>query len=106
MVAEPQLNGRIATIIRECVTGTRWTVTEETSGTLTGNQKTPDILITRPAPEPPIVIENEYKVANVQGDCLNKLGQKLRPELGGETIHTVIGIHSPKELDDAANGDL
>ena len=106
MVAEPQLNGRIATIIRECVTGTRWVVTEETSGTLTGNQKTPDILITRPAPEPPIVIENEYKVANVQGDCLNKLGQKLRPELGGETIHTVIGVHSPKELDDAANGDL
>ena len=106
MVAEPQLNGRIATIIRECVTGTRWVVTEETSGTLTGNQKRPDILITRPAPEPPIVIENEYKVANVQGDCLNKLGQKLRPELGGETIHTVIGVHSPKELDDAANGDL
>ena len=106
MVAEPQLNGRIATIIRECVTGTRWVVTEETSGTLTGNQKTPDILITRPAPEPPIVIENEYKVANVQGDCLNKLGQKLKPELGGETIHTVIGVHSPKELDDAANGDL
>ena len=106
MVAEPQLNGRIATIIRECVTGTRWVVTEETSGTLTGNQKTPDILITRPAPEPPIVIENEYKVANLQGDCLNKLGQKLRPELGNETIHTVIGIHSPKELDDSANGDI
>ena len=32
--------------------------------------------------------------------------QKLQPGLGGQTIHTVIGIHSPKELDDAANGDL
>ena len=105
MVAEPQLNGRIATIIRECVTGTRWAVTEETAGTLAGNQRTPDILITRPEPEPPIVIENEYNVANVEGDCLNKLGQTLQPALGGKTVHTVIGIHSPKELHDAINGD-
>ena len=105
MVAEPQLNGRVATIIRECVTGTHWTVTEETAGTLVGNQRTPDILITRPLPEPPVVIENEYNVANVEGDCLNKLGQMLQPALGGQTIHTVIGLHSPKELHDAANGD-
>ncbi len=106
MVAEPQLNGRIATIIRECVSGTRWTITEETTGTLVGNQRTPDILITRPEPEPPIVIENEYNVANVESDCLNKLGQILQPALGGKPINTVIGIHSSKELHDAANGDL
>ena len=105
MVAEPQLNGRIATIIRECVSGARWTVTEETAGSLAGNQRTPDILITRPAPEPPIVIENEYNAANVEGDCLNKLGQTLKPELGGHSINTVIGVHSPLELREADNGD-
>ena len=105
MVAEPQLNGRIATIIRECVTGTHWTVTEETAGTLVGNQRTPDILITRPEPEPPIVIENEYNVGNIDDDSLKNLGQTLRPERGGHTIHTVIGLYSPTELHDAANGD-
>ena len=105
MVAEPQLNGRIATIIRECVSGTRWIVTEETAGSLAGNQRTPDILITRPDPEPPIVIENEFNAANVEGDCLNKLGHTLQPELGGKTINTVIGIHSPQELHNAADGD-
>lgn len=55
--------------------------------------------------EPPVVIENEYNVANVEGDCLNKLGETLRPELGGQTINTVIGALTPKELQDAANGD-
>ena len=104
-VREDQLNGRIATIIRECVPGTQWTVAEENDGTLVGSQKRPDILITRPSPEPPFVIENEYNVANVASDCLEKLGQTLKPDLGGETIHTVIGIYSPQELHDAANGD-
>ena len=104
-IREDQLNGRIATVIRECVTGLQWTVAEENDGTLTTSDRRPDILITRPSPEPPIVIENEYNVANVEGDCLNKLGQTLQPALGGQTIHTVIGLHSPKELHDAANGD-
>ena len=91
--------------IRECVQGTQWTVAEENDGTLATSNRRPDILITRPSPEPPVVIENEYSVARVEGDCLNKLGQALQPELGGQTIHTVIGLHSPKELQDAANGD-
>ena len=51
------------------------------------------------------MIENEYNIANVEGDCLNKLGETLRPELGGQTINTVIGVLAPKELQDAANGD-
>ena len=105
MPREDQLNGRIATIIRECIRGTRWDVTEETDGALATSNRRPDILIRRPWPEPPVVIENEYIVANVEGDCLNKLGQALQPELGGQTIHTVIGVHSPKELQDAPNGD-
>ena len=106
MVAEPQLNGRIATVIRESITGTHWTVIEETTGTLSGNQRTPDILITRPLPEPPIIIENEYVLGNVEGDCLLKLGQTLRPEHGGQKIHTIIGLYTPQVLQDAANGDV
>ncbi len=105
-VREDQLNGRIATIIRECIRGTQWTVAEENDGTLATSSKRPDILITRPTPEPPIVIENEYNIRNVEGDCLNKLGEGLQPALGGQTIHTVIGLHSPQELEDAANGDI
>ena len=104
-IREDQLNGRIATIIRECIKGTQWTVKEENDGTLATSNRRPDILITRPLPEPPVVIENEYNVANVETDCLNKLGQILRPDLGGQTIHTVIGVHSPTELQNAANGD-
>ena len=104
-VREDQLNGRIATIIRECIRGTNWTVAEENDGTLATSGRRPDILITRPSPEPPVVIENEYNVANVSDDCLNKLGQTLQPALGGQTIHTVIGLHSSKELQEAANGD-
>ena len=104
-VREDQLNGRIATIIRECVTGTQWAIAEENDGTLATSNRRPDILITRPSPEPPVVIENEYNLANVEGDCLNKLGEKLQSALGGQTIHTVIGLHSPKELQDAVNGD-
>ena len=105
-VREDQLNGRIATIIRECLRGTQWTVAEENDGTLATSNRRPDILITRPTPEPPVVIENEYNIANVPTDCLNKLGQSLQPALGGQTIHTVIGLHSPGELQDAANGDV
>ena len=104
-IREDQLNGRIATIIRECVNGTQWTVAEENDGTLATSNRRPDILITRLSPEPPVVIENEYNVANVEGDCLNKLGQALKSALGGQTIHTVIGVLSPKELQDATNGD-
>ena len=104
-IREDQLNGRIATVIRDSVSGLQWTVMEETEGTLSSSQKRPDILIKRPYPEPPIVLENEYSLANVEGDCLNKLGQTLTPENGGQTIRVVVGIHSPKRLRDAANGD-
>ena len=104
-IREDQLNGRIATIIREGIAETQWVVGEENDGALVGNTKRPDILITRPLPEPPIVIENEYIIGNVETDCLNKLGQTLRPERGGQTIHTVVGMHSPPSLQNVANGD-
>ena len=102
---EDQLNGRIATIIRECVRGTQWTVREENDGMLATSARRPDILITRPSPEPPIVIENEYDATKIEEDCLNKLGQTLEPTLGGKTISTVIGVHSSQELHDASDGD-
>ena len=104
-IREDQFNGRIATIIRECVIGTQWTIFEENDGTLVDTNRRPDILITRPLPEPPLVIENEYNIGSVEGDCLRKLGQTLRPERGGQTIHTVIGVYTPETLQDAANGD-
>ena len=104
-IREDQLNGRIATIIRECVRGTQWDVREENDGTLATSGRRPDILITRPLPEPAIVIENEYSAGRIESDCLNKLGETLQPELGGQTTHTVIGVLTPKELQDAANGD-
>ena len=105
MPREDQLNRRIATIIRECVRGAQWGVSEENDGALSRSNRRPDILVTRPWPEPPVVIENEYNVANIERGCLNKLGQAMQPTLGGQTINTVIGVHSPKELRDAANGD-
>ena len=104
-IREDQLNGRIATIIRECTPRSGWTITEETQGALASSARRPDILITRPEPEPPIVLENEYSAARIARDCLNKLGQTLATERGGQTVSTVIGILSPAELHNAANGD-
>ena len=104
-IREDQLNGRIATIIRECITGMQWTVDEENDGKFATSNRRADILITRPRPEPPIVLENEYSMARVAGDCLNKLGQTLTPALGGQTVSTAIGIFSPPLLQNAANGD-
>ena len=104
-IKEEQLNGRIATVIRESTVGTGWNINEENTGSFVNSNRIPDILITRPGPEPPIVLENEYSIARVAGDCLNKLGQRLTSELGGGTIRTVVGIISPADLHNAANGD-
>ena len=105
MPREDQLNGRIATIIRECVQGTRWQVSEENDGCFTTSSRRPDILIVRPWPEPPVVIENEFNLSDVERDCLNKLGQVVQDQLGGQTVNTVIGVHSSPDLRAAANGD-
>lgn len=104
-IREDQLNGRIATIIRECIAGLQWAVDEENDGKFATSNRRADILINRPSPEPPIVLENEYHIANIAADCRNKLGQTLKPEHGGQTVATVVGIFSPPQLQDAANGD-
>ena len=60
MVREDQLNGRIASVIRKRLVHTTWDVSEETDGVFQDNiRERPDVLITRPAPEPPIILENE-----------------------------------------------
>ena len=106
MVREDQLNGRIASAIRKRLAHTTWDVSEETTGVFQDSpHERPDVLITRPAPEPPIILENEYILAQVEQDAVKRLGRTLEPKYGGKTIATVIGIHSPQTLQDAPNGD-
>ena len=102
---ERQLNGRIATVIRECTVGTGWNIGEENSGVFADSARVPDILITRQPPGPPVVLENEYNMRRIDGDCLNKLGQTLKSEHGGQVIRTVVGILSPVDLYRADHGD-
>lgn len=106
MVREDQLNGRIASAIRKRLVHTNWDVSEETTGVFQDSlRERPDILITRPAPEPPIILENEYVLSQVEPDAVKRLGRTLAPQYGGATINTVIGIYSPQALQDAPNGD-
>ena len=77
-IREDQLNGRIATIIRECVNGTQWNVAEENDGTLATSGRRPDILITRPSPEPPIVIEQEGRTAHSTNVTDTRLPTSIR----------------------------
>lgn len=104
---EPQLNGRIASLITAMTAGLNWTVREELWDALRGPRTKPDILITRPD-APPIVLENEYHPAStVYDDCLRCLGRELNPETTGAAglVSTVIAIRSPLALRDCATGD-
>ena len=104
---EPQLNGRIASVINELSQGLGWTAREELWNALRGPRTKPDILITR-ADAPPIALENEYlPAANVVDDCLRVLGRELNPEVAGATgvVSTVIAIRSPQGLQQCETGD-
>ncbi len=104
---EPQLNGRIASLITAMTAGLNWTVREELWDALRGPRTKPDILITRPD-APPIVLENEYHPAStVYDDCIRCLGRELNPEAAGAAglVSTVIAIRSPLALRDCATGD-
>lgn len=104
---EPQLNGRIASVLSQLSTGLDWTVREELGNALRGPRTRPDILITRPA-APPIVLENEYLPANTLAeDCLRVLGRELNPDTtgGAGVVSTVIALRSPPELQQCATGD-
>lgn len=104
---EPQLNGRIASLITELTAGLNWTIREELGGALRGPRTKPDILITRPD-APPIVLENEYDPARtIHDDCLRIIGRDLDPATAGAAgrVSTVIAIRSPRELRDCDTGD-
>ena len=104
---EPQLNGRIASVIGELSTGLGWTVREELWNDLRGPKTKPDILITR-ADAPPIALENEYRPAvTVEEDCRRVLGRELNPEAAGATgvVSTVIALRSPEALHQCDTGD-
>ena len=104
---EPQLNGRIASVINELSQGLGWTAREELWNALRGPKTKPDILITR-ADAPPIALENEYlPAANVVEECLRVLGRELNPETAGATgvVSTVIAIRSPQGLQQCETGD-
>ena len=108
MPEEPQLNGRIASVIREISKGTGWVIQEEIGSALRGPRTKPDILIIRPNNEPPIVIENEYEPAtSLESDCFKSLGRELNPKIvnGSGIVNTVIAIRSPLALKDSPDGD-
>ena len=107
MPEEPQLNGRIASVINKLTNSAGWQAREELRGALRGPKTKPDILITR-ADGPPIVIETEYPpAATLEGDCMKSIGRELDPAVANAsgTVTSVIGIRATKELEDSPTGD-
>lgn len=100
MLEEPQLNGRIASVINRLVKTTDWTAREELRGALQGPKTKPDLLITRSGGSP-VVVETEYAPANtLADDCMKSLGRQLNPDITGTggQVGSVIGIRAPEEL--------
>ena len=107
MPEEPQLNGRIASIINKLTGSARWNAREELRGALRGPKTKPDILITR-LDGPPVVVETEYPPNNtLEGDCLKSIGRDLDPERAGAAgrVSSVIAIRATEQLKNAATGD-
>ena len=107
MLEEPQLNGRIASIINKTTNSAGWQAREELWGALRGERTKPDVLITR-TDGPPIVLENEYSpAATVAADCLRIIGRELNPAVADAAgrVSTVIAIRSTDELHQCATGD-
>ena len=108
MPEEPQLNGRIASIISRITTTSEWNVREELRGALRGPKTKPDILISR-QDGPPVVIEVEYlPAATLAEDCMKSIGRPLDPTVANAagTVNTVIAVQADKSLKDAETGDL
>ena len=104
---EPQLNGRIASVIRPMVQSSGWTVREELRGALRGPKTKPDILITR-GEDPPIVLETEYPPnATLESDCMKSIGRDLDPSVAGAagSVSTVIALRATDDLHQCATGD-
>ena len=108
MLEEPQLNGRIASVINKITTSAGWLAREELRGALRGPKTKPDVLITRADDGPPIVLETEYLPAStVADDCMKSIGRELDPTVAGATgrVSTVIAIRATDELHQCATGD-
>jgi predicted RNA methylase len=104
---EPQLNGRIASVINRLTNSAGWQAREELWEALRGPRTKPDVLITR-ADGPPIVLENEYYPATtVADDCMKSMGRELNPSVAGAAgkVSTVIAIRSTDELHRCLTGD-
>ena len=107
MLEEPQLNGRIASVINKLTNSAGWQAREELWGALRGERTKPDVLITR-ADGPPIVLENEYSpAATLAADCLRIIGRELNPAVAYATgrVSAVIAIRSTDELHQCDTGD-
>ena len=107
MLEEPQLNGRIASVINKLTNSAGWQAREELRGALRGPKTKPDVLITR-ADGPPIVLETEYPpAATVTDDCMKSIGRELDPSIANSsgTVSSVIAIRATDELHQCATGD-
>ncbi len=107
MLEEPQLNGRIASVINRITKSSGWQVREELLGALRGPKTKPDVLITR-ADGPPIVLETEYPpAATLAADCMKSIGRELNPAVADASgkVSSVIAIRATEELHQCATGD-
>lgn len=108
MLEEPQLNGRIASVINKLTNSAGWQAREEVWDALRGPPRTkPDVLITR-ADGPPVVLETEYPPAStVADDCMKSIGRELNPAVANATgrVGAVIAIRATDELRQCATGD-
>ncbi len=103
---EHTINDAIASLLRK--TRAIWVdsnyVCSEKTGTLTGNQKRPDILITEYGVSP-VVIENEVLPAtNVEVEAKDRLGETLKEN--GKRILSSIAIRTPLRLRALTGDDL
>lgn len=109
MLEEPQLNGRIASVLRGITESAGWEVREELWGAIRDERTKPDMLITRrDGPPTPIVLETEYSpAATLEGDCLKSLGREVEPSVTGASgkVNAVIAIRATDALHQCATGD-
>ena len=107
MLEEPQLNGRLASVINKLANTAGWTAREELRGALRGSKTKPDVLITRVG-GPAVVIETEYAPADtLADDCMKSLGRDLDPATtnASGTVSAVIALRAPNEIRQCETGD-
>lgn len=103
---EPTINDAIAQALRATRHG--WhvagVVRSEHTGTISGNAKRPDILITEPGVSP-VVIENEVLPAvHAEAEAMDRLGETLQEN--GRKILSSIALRTPLRFRDAAGDHL